>query len=211
MKKYLQITSVLFLLGFMDIKAQNEVKIGDQTWTSKNLDVSVFKNGDAIPEAKTYDEWKKAGKEEKPAWCYYENKASNGSKYGKLYNWWAVIDSRGLAPAGWHIPSVDEWDKMIEFLGEKKEAGGKLKTKSWNDGDNSTGFTGLPGGFRQAKGTNGAAGEFGGIEDDTFWWSSTPEKMYGMNSLRKTWILKTSCYVGGLMGGQFLYVRCVKD
>jgi uncharacterized protein (TIGR02145 family) len=205
----------IFVLAPNTINAQDEIKIGEQTWTTKNLDVAKFRNGDDIPEAKTYEEWKKAGKDEKPAWCYYDNKSSNGAKYGKLYNWWAVSDPRGLTPAGWHVPSNDEWDKMIDYLGGKKEAGGKLKSKSWEGGDNSTGMNILPCGFRLAKGPAGSgavgAGEFGGMDAELFLWSSTPKNLYGLNSFRKTWILKTSCYVGGLLGGQFCSVRCIKD
>jgi len=80
------------------------VNIGTQTWMAKNLNVSIFANGDPIPEVKTNEEWKKAAEEKKPAWCYYENDPANGAIYGKLYNWYAVSDPRGLAPKGWHIP-----------------------------------------------------------------------------------------------------------
>ena len=209
-KMLMAIFLACFTLFYMNSKAQDNTKIGEQTWTTKSLDVVTFKNGDTIPEAKTYEEWKKNSKEEKPAWCYYENKATNGQKYGKLYNWWTVTDSRGLAPAGFHIPSEDEWDKMIEFLGGKKEAGSKLKSKNW-EGTNSTGFNAQAGGMRQSQGPSAGSGAFSGMNDDTFFWSSTPKQIYGMNSFRKDWILKTQCYVGGLKGGAFLYVRCIKD
>jgi len=116
----------ILLLSFT-IKAQ-DVTIGTQTWTTKNLDVSKFRNGEAIPLAKTNAEWKSAGENQQPAWCYYENKGENGTTYGKLYNWYAVNDPRGLAPKGYHIPSDDEWTILTQNLGA--EAGTKMKSRS---------------------------------------------------------------------------------
>jgi uncharacterized protein (TIGR02145 family) len=121
--KHTLIFIILFLTGFS--KAQT-VTIGTQVWMTKNLDVSTFRNGDPIPEAKTDEEWKKAGENKQPAWCYYDNDPANGAKYGKLYNWYAVNDSRGLAPVGYHIPSDAEWTKLEVFLGA--DAGNKMKS-----------------------------------------------------------------------------------
>jgi uncharacterized protein (TIGR02145 family) len=90
------------------------VKIGSQTWMSENLDVDKFRNGDPIPEAKTDEEWEQAGKNKMPSWCYYDNDPKNALKYGKLYNWYAVNDVRGLAPEGWHIPSEYEFHKLFD-------------------------------------------------------------------------------------------------
>jgi len=81
------------------------VVIGSQTWMAENLNVSHFLNGDPIPHVQTNEEWLKAAENRRPAWCYYNNDPVNGKKYGKLYNWFAVNDSRGLAPPGWHIPT----------------------------------------------------------------------------------------------------------
>jgi uncharacterized protein (TIGR02145 family) len=107
------------------------VAIGTQTWTVKNLDVATFRNGDQIPQAKTDEEWKAAGDNKQPAWCYYDNKVANGTKYGKLYNWYAVNDYRGLAPAGWHVPTDAEWKVLIKSLGD--DAGKKMKsTLGWS-------------------------------------------------------------------------------
>jgi uncharacterized protein (TIGR02145 family) len=106
------------------------VKIGTQTWMTENLNVLTFRNGDPIPEAKTDEEWKRAGENKQTAWCYYENDPKNGSKYGKLYNWYAVNDSRGLAPASWHIPTNEEWTTLENQLGDD---GKKMKsTSGWN-------------------------------------------------------------------------------
>jgi uncharacterized protein (TIGR02145 family) len=143
------------------------IKIGMQTWMSENLNVSTFRNGDPIPEIKTNEEWEKAYKEGKPAWCYYDNDSKNGIKYGKLYNWHAVNDSRGLAPHGWHVPTDAEWIMLSNYLG--KDAGKKMKsTSGWNkngNGTNESGFSGLPGGS--------CFGNFHDIGNYGYWWSST--------------------------------------
>jgi hypothetical protein len=94
------------------------VTIGSQEWTTQNLDTSCFRNGDLIIEASTYEEWEAAAKSKSPAWCYYQNNPSLGEKYGKLYNWYAVNDPRGLAPEEWHIPSIEEWNKLALELGD---------------------------------------------------------------------------------------------
>ena len=131
MKKLL---SLILLLSFT-IKAQ-EIKIGAQTWTTKNLDVSKFRNGEAIPLAKTNAEWALAGQNQQPAWCYYENKGENGIKYGKLYNWYAVNDPRGLAPSGYHIPTDAEWTILTDYLGGDSMAVRQMKsTSGWNSFD----------------------------------------------------------------------------
>ena len=147
------------------------VTIGTQVWTTKNLDVATFRNGDAIPQAKTDEEWETAGENSQPAWCYYENNTTNGTKYGKLYNWYAVNDARGLAPAGWHIPTDEEWTVLSTYLGGEVVAGKKMKSSSgWNDagnGNNSSGFTGLPGGYRYYNGYFFLVGTGG------YWWSAS--------------------------------------
>ena len=146
-----------------------EVAIGTQTWTTKNLDLSKFRNGEAIPLAKTNAEWNLAGENMQPAWCYYENKTANGTIYGKLYNWYAVNDPRGLAPKGYHIPTDEEWTILTDYLGGEKLAGAKMKsTSGWENngnGSNTSGFAGLPGGdFYLIFADIGAYG---------FWWSSS--------------------------------------
>lgn len=114
-----------------DINGLNykSVLVGAQTWMAENLNVDEFKNGDSIPQAKTQLEWMEACKNKSPAWCYYENDIQNGDDFGKLYNWYAVSDERGLAPDGWHIPSNFEWREMFDYLGGINVAGNKLKSK----------------------------------------------------------------------------------
>jgi len=158
--KYL-LTGVYFLLITLFSYAQHykpkTVKIDDQIWMAENLDISTFRNGDPIPQAKTNEAWIQAGENEKPAWCYYENDPQNGKKYGKLYNWYAINDPRGLAPKGWHIPKNEEWKKLIDFLGGDDHACAKLKSSyAWKGngyGSNSSGFTALPGGCRECNGS----------------------------------------------------------
>jgi len=186
----------------------SEVKIGDQIWMTKNLNVDKFQNGDPIPHVESAEAWKQAGKNKQPAYCYYDNDPSNGEKYGKLYNWYAVNDPRGLAPAGWHIPSDEEWTTLTDYLGGEDVAGTKMKsTSGWDHGGNGTNesdFSGLPGGNRIS------GGKFTGIGNDGDCWSSTEahaniawgrflDRSY--NSIER---------LGNYKGGG-LSVRCVKN
>ena len=149
----------------------NTIKIGTQTWTTKNLDVTTYRNGEVIPQVQDANAWAnlRAG-----AWCYYENNTANGSSYGKLYNWYAVNDPRGLAPKGYHIPSDAEWTILSDNLGD--EAGTKMKSSSgWKNngnGNNTSGFAGLPGGYRSSNGDFGTIGAYG------YWWSSSEYNTY---------------------------------
>jgi len=147
------------------------VTIGTQTWMLKNLNVSTYRNGDPIPEVQDSAAWSKLTT---GAWCYFKNDPENGKTYGKLYNWYAVNDPRGLAPAGWHIPSEKEWTELSDFLGGDAVSGGKMKetgTIYWiepnTDATNTSGFTGLPGGLRFDDGGFFLRRALGN------WWSST--------------------------------------
>jgi uncharacterized protein (TIGR02145 family) len=126
------------------------VAIGEQCWTAHNLNVSHYRNGDPIPQITNDQDWLNATG---GAWCYYANNTENGVIYGKLYNWYAVNDPRGLAPEGYHIPSQDEWMQMKDFLGGYMVAGGPLKsTEHWQapnvGATNETGFSAVPGSQR---------------------------------------------------------------
>jgi uncharacterized protein (TIGR02145 family) len=112
-----------------DGKVYKTVKIGQQEWMAENLNTSLFRNGDPIPEAKTKEEWEKAGENKKPAWCYYKFDSSGLSYIGKLYNGYAVLDQRGLAPIGWHITFTEEWDSMNNNLNQNKLH--IFETSSW--------------------------------------------------------------------------------
>jgi uncharacterized protein (TIGR02145 family) len=151
----------------------NTVKIKSQNWMAENLNVETFSNGDPISHANTTEEWVKAGQEGKPAWCFYGNDPANSEKYGRLYNWYAVNDPRGLAPEGWHIPSKEDWDTLLKSLGNDtgEDACSKLKSKAgWPDGKNGknqSGFGALPGGYRFNDGSFEEGGKKG------YWWSSS--------------------------------------
>ena len=191
-----------------------EVKIGKQTWMAKNLDVAHFRNGDSIPEASTEEEWISAGEKKQPAWCYYKSDPKNGKKYGKLYNWHAVNDSRGLAPLGYHIPSDVEWTKIVKYLGGEDKAGEKLKNNSgWkNDGDifslssgnNESDFSGLPAGSRYLN------GNFFGKNQECYWWTDSQfNTAYAwLRYLSYGYIRVDRSYQEKEQG---LSVRCIKD
>src|SRR5436190_23369500 len=158
-KRLLMIAAMLFFIAFPSkTNAQYEsVTICDQVWMIKNLDVSTYRNGDPIPEVTDPSQW--AGLTT-GAWCYYENNSANGTIYGKLYNWYAVNDPRGLAPLGWHVPSDEELTTLTSCLGGVFVAGGTMKetgTTHWlapnTEATNSSGWTGLPGGYRNEFGS----------------------------------------------------------
>jgi uncharacterized protein (TIGR02145 family) len=197
--------AVLAIILFSTSGYAQTVTIGSQVWKSKNLDVITYRNGDTIPQVRNADTWAnlKTG-----AWCYYENKVSNGTKYGKLYNWYAVNDPRGLAPKGYHIPTDAEWTKLSDYLGGESRAGTKMKsTSGWkNDGNgnNSSGFSGLPGGARYND------GPFDAIDLDGFWWSSSE----GNTDIAWYCYLKDgngSVLRYGFYKGTGLSVRCLRD
>ena len=289
-------TTYLYLLFVFIVGIANSqtVTIGNQTWMTKNLDVSTFRNGDTIPEIQDVNEWAKAGEEGRPAWCYYDNDSTNGTIFGKLYNWYAVNDPRGLVPVGYYVPTDAEWTILTDFLGseagtkmksmpiyetkisyveeggyyetkwvpcnncsywtEKQKAnnpctacrnqGGKTiktgkyipKTKrkieektqigGW-DGTNESGFSGLPGGYR-----NGISGEFRGVGanclgyrgvvycGDGHWWSSSESSTndYMESSTQYAWehnlfTVKESegCNGHKHYKGHGFSVRCIKD
>jgi uncharacterized protein (TIGR02145 family) len=185
-----------------------ETEIGDQIWMVENLNVDTFRDGTPIPEAKSDEEWKKAGKDGNPVWCYYENDPKNGVKYGKLYNWYAVNDPRGLAPKGLHIPTDAEWTELTDYLGGIEKAGTKMKSKEgWSDGGNGTnssGFSGLPGGYRLNDGAFRNIGKYGSG------WSSVE------NSSTSAWFRYLGYDDGYVnrndsMKEVGLSVRCIKD
>ena len=155
---------------FYETSASKGVKIGTQDWMNINLNADKFLNGDSIPQATTTEEWEKAGRERRPVWCYYNNDPSNAVKYGKLYNWYAVADTRNICPAGWHVPSDVEWTLLIDYLGGENAAFTKIMYVTGESNDDSikiSGFSGMPGGFRNGDGSFCGIGSYGG------WWSST--------------------------------------
>jgi uncharacterized protein (TIGR02145 family) len=150
----------------------HEVQIGTQRWTGCNATLSVYRNGDTIPQVSDPTAWSALTT---GAWCHYNNDPANDAIYGKLYNWFAINDVRGLAPTGYHVPTNTEFTTLVTYLGGSSVAGGKMKEQGlchWNspnvDATDTSLFTGLPGGTRsQTAGTYSTIGDQGG------WWSST--------------------------------------
>ena len=178
MKHLTWITLVITLSAFsqapgngvtdIDGNQYNTVIIGTQEWMKENLQVSKYSDGTPIPQVTDPIAWSNLTT---GAWCYYNNNSSLGSTYGKMYNWYAVagiwqaesnpptsaeIASRkSLAPSDWNVPSVADWSSLFNYLGGNSVAGGKMKEAGLNhwmdpntDATNSSGFTGLPGGYR---------------------------------------------------------------
>jgi hypothetical protein len=183
------------------------VDIGGQQWMTYNLDVVNYRNGDPIPQVTDPTAWAALTS---GAWCYYNNDAANGAIYGKLYNWYAVNDPRGLAPQGWHIPTDAEWTTLGTVLGGNAAAGGKMKSTitRWNTPNwaatNESGFAGLPGGYRLYNGTFYDVGNYGS------WWSATEynstdawsrDLYYNFGTLYRPWSNKKNG----------LSVRCLRD
>jgi uncharacterized protein (TIGR02145 family) len=149
----------------------NTVKIGNQWWMAENLKVSHYRNGDLIPNVTSDTQWQNLST---GAYCNYDNTMMHDDSYGKLYNWYAVIDSRNIAPSGWHVPSDGEWQTLVDFLGGSSVAGGIMKesgTVHWTDPNldatNASGFSALPGGIRYSY------GKFFNIGISGSWWSIT--------------------------------------
>ena len=184
--------------------------INTQTWTTSNLKVSKYRNGDTIPEVQDSISWKTLTT---GAWCYYKNKISNDSIYGKLYNWHAINDPRGIAPTGYHIPSDAEWKEMSNYLGDQSLVGIKMKaTSGWGpvsfpegNGSNSSKFSGLPGGTRKGDGSYNYISYYG------YWWTSS-----SIDSTTNAWSRQLSfdddlCSSWDDSKQRGFSLRCIKD
>jgi uncharacterized protein (TIGR02145 family) len=182
------------------------VTIGVQQWMAENLSTSNYRNGDPIPQAENPEAWSNLTTGD---WCYYENRSENNITYGKLYNWYAVNDPRGIAPEGWHVASDTEWQELVTTLGGEKAAGTKLKSQVlWKEPlvgvDNSTGFTAIPSGFRSSSGRYALLGT------NSSFWTATENNSYSAwyremyNSYSAVYRISTSKTQG-------FAVRCVKD
>lgn len=191
-------------------------QIDGKIWMAENLNVSRYRNGDSIRFAKTAEEWLAAHAKKEGAWCYYGNDPKNGKIYGKLYNWYAVNDPRGLAPQGWHVPADQEWEALAKAVGGASVAGSKLKAKGvaeygtglWRlpnyEAEDAVGFAGLPGGTRNSLGAFNFMGIYG-----SFWTSTDYSEGYA-------WYRTLYCNASPLdrFGNSKVCgysVRCMKD
>jgi uncharacterized protein (TIGR02145 family) len=207
----------------------NSVKIGHQEWSSENLNIDHFNNGDEIQQVESAEDWLKCLENKTPAWCYFDNNPDNGNKYGKLYNAFAVMDVRGIAPEGWYVPTDEEWSELFEFLGDSSVAGKLLKSSSgWlprrvsslnpnsqredGNGTNCYSFNALPGGHRCP-----VSAQFKYLGEYGHWWSTSErirknERVFG----KEVWVYymgnvieKVNRTSKGLLYG--FSIRCVKN
>jgi uncharacterized protein (TIGR02145 family) len=202
----------------IDGNVYNTVTIGTQVWMVENLKTTKYRDGSPILYVADFIQLYKLTS---GVYCNYNNDATIGAKYGKLYNWHAVSDSRNIAPTGWHVATDAEWSTLDNYvdanLGASINVGKALASKTnWaastyertigNDlsKNNSSGFTGLPGGYLHY------AGSFNSIGEDGTWWSSTADGTKNAWS----WSLE---YAFGFVHRSSDYkengysVRCVKD
>lgn len=193
----------------IDGNIYNTVTIGSQVWMKENLKVTKYKDGTAISNITDNTQWTNLTT---GAYCYYDNNSGFNNTYGKLYNWYATNDSRGLAPAGWHIPSESEWITLMNFLGGQSVCGGALKATSlWNSPNtgatNSSGFTAVAAGFRfDDTGTF----TFSSVGSGSYFWStkqisSTTARGYTLN-YNYTWLANTD-----VSKPRGFSIRCIKD
>ena len=197
----------------VDGNTYKTVKIGTQVWMAENLKTTKYSDGSTIPKITDDTEWEnnKFG-----AWSYNHNDEINNTKYGKLYNWYAVIvkpnGNKNICPIGWHVPSDTEWTVLIDYLGGLSIAGGKMKEvgkTNWaspnTESTNVSLFTGLSGGWRSSNGNydedNGSNG---------YWWSSTE------SNSSNAWALMLRHNYGSVLVGASIKrrgysVRCIKN
>lgn len=194
----------------IDGNTYKTVKIGNQVWMAENLRTTKYRNGDAIPEVTSNSAW--AGLNS-GAYCNHNNTvdANHINTYGRLYNWFAVTDTRSIAPEGWHIPTEAEWATLVAILGGDNSAGGRIKeagTSHWmspNAGaTNTSGFTALPSGNRDGNG-----GVFRNLGTDAYlWMTSTKPKVW----FRYLTLNAASCVAGSDDYKQDGHsIRCIKD
>ena len=194
----------------IDGNIYNTVLISSQVWMQKNLEVTHYRNGDVIPQVTDENQWANITT---GAWCSYDNDPSK-APYGKLYNAYAVQDPRGLAPQGWHVPSQDEIQTLINFSNSLDNSSQSTLTEigftHWNepnDTSNLTGFTALGSGYRMGDGSN----QFANLKYISRMWSST--LFPGTITTSLTFLIVPS-FAGCNLGMPNKYgssVRCIKD
>jgi uncharacterized protein (TIGR02145 family) len=190
------------------------VGIGTQCWFKENLKSDNYRNGDPIPGELSDSQWSSTtsgaqtvyGEGTSVVYAGSSDEVVNLGAYGRLYNWYAVNDVRGLCPMGFHIPSDVEWTSLTNSLGGSSLAGAALKSQApaW-DGNNSSGFSALPGGYR-----NASSGYFDVMIVDGYWWSATPNGVYSWGRAMHSGLSSVNRYNTHPKRDGFS-VRCVKD
>lgn len=208
-------TNVPTTVSDTDGNSYQTVAICNQIWMKSNLNVIHYRNGDIIPQVTDPIQWARLTT---GAWCYYQNITANGTYFGKLYNWYAVNDSRGIAPSGWHIPSENEALSMINCLGGWQIAGGKMKSTAnatWaypNLGaNNSSGFNAVTGGVLDSTmpTSSNPSSSFSTSGFTANWWTTTNDGTYSV-CFTNNYNL-TTCYTFGTSPRSGFSVRCIKD
>lgn len=203
-----------------DSNTYKTVTIGTQTWMAENLKTTHYRNGVSIPNITDPVDWYSTNS---GAYSDYDNEPSNSTVYGRLYNYYAVMDTNNLCPSGWHVPSKDEWNTLFISLGGKIEVsgnynervagvGGKMKEAGnvhWENpntgADNSSGFTALPGGWHSVH-----MGEYDLAHEKCFFWSTTLHPHTGAYDCGTVYD-DDSAYMGNQGRNSGFSVRCVKD
>lgn len=184
------------------------VLIGNQWWMAENLRTANYANGASIPNISDGIVWSQLSS---GAWCNYNNVVFNSEIYGKLYNWFTTVDPRGLCPAGWHVPTTSEWTTTIDYLDGNAAAGGKMKSLNfWNEPNegatNESGFSGLPGGYR-----NEGTGPYYSARFEGYWWSSSTETLLGLGVSFSLYYATSEVAYDINSKKDGYSVRCVKD
>ncbi|MEO8149686.1 MAG: fibrobacter succinogenes major paralogous domain-containing protein [Bacteroidia bacterium] len=202
----------------IDNNVYKTVKIGNQWWMAENLKVKKYRNGNLIPQSQASTDWVNIT----PAYCLYDN---NAAAPGLLYNWYAVTDTNNLAPAGWHIPTDEEWKTLEMSLGMSQAEADKFSWRGINEGEklkieaplgwtrygdvwakNESGFTALAGGCRLFNGVWADPGLFA----TGFWWAATEhndnESYYRYLDYKNADVFRS--HVSKNYG---MSIRCVKD
>ncbi|MEI6823367.1 MAG: FISUMP domain-containing protein [Bacteroidota bacterium] len=198
--------TTLYPVYDIDSNGYDTVHINTQVWLKENLKVTHYNNGNAIPNVTDATSWMGLTT---GAYCNYNNDTNNVSTYGRLYNFYTVVDSRNLCPTGWRTPSANEWTTLTNYLGGDSIAGNKLKetgTAHWaganTEATNEVGFTALPSGLRNDDGT------FENVNQTTVWWSSTSVYLGGIFKVVVYYDGSTAGYITNTKQGGFS-VRCI--
>ena len=195
------------------------VAIGDQCWFAENLRSEHYANGDAIPGGLSNSEWTSTDATALGAQAVYDNDSESLADYGRLYNGYSAIDPRGLCPTGWHVPSDEEFmalEMHLEMLEAEAQSTGwrgvdqgmKMKavngdSPGWN-GNNESGFAGLPAGYRHHN-----TGNFAVQGSYTFFWTTSPNTVYNWYRGLSSGYTEVERSFSNLRGG--FSIRCLLD
>ena len=189
----------------------NSIVLGNgQEWMSENLRTTNYANGESIYNVTDGSQWENRTT---GAWAHYNNNIQYEYPFGKLYNWYTVVDPRNVCPTGWHVPTDTEWTVLIDYLGGDSIASGKMKsvgTQYWQNPNygatNESGFTAEPGGSRSFNdGIFEFYGAFGSF------WSSTEDSTSSRGVGYSLDYNDTSVYRGTRPKPSGSSIRCIRD